>query len=439
MGAALRLRFLTLTLAAGFVLALAMGSADLFGGVAAFAADTTVTVLAGDVSVRHVGADFAAAIDGDVLHEGDTIRTGADGRAVLTYFEGSSVTIEPTSELTIDAVSTASDGGTVVLMTQTFGRTWHVVTKLITGGSRYEVRTPASTASVRGTEFEVDADNDATTVNTTEGTVVQQVADALRPTDVSEVRVPAGTTQTQRRNSAPAPTRAAPNPSRKVTVQVAATNTLVVDPLGRANGITTDGKLVVQTPGAQVRRDGDTIVVTLPNLPDGRLATRVDARDAGDTDDVAVSATIEENGKGLDLQERAKSDGKKKLAGFELARDRSGATETRPLDDSENKTLPEPKVTVQPRTNVAPAATPRPTANATRTPEPTRPVATPSRTDFRTLAPRATESPRPTRSPSADVDRTLTTTVTKHVDSARELVSRLMPSLPTVSRSSRRG
>src|SRR5438874_9451755 len=167
-----------------------MGSADLFGGVAAFAADTTVSVLSGDVSVRHAGAEFAAATDGDVLHEGDTIRTGADGRAVLTYFEGSSVTIEPTSELTIDAVSTASDGGTVVLMTQTFGRTWHVVTKLITGGSRYEVRTPASTASVRGTEFEVDADNDATTVSTTEGTVVQQVADALRPTDVSEVRVP---------------------------------------------------------------------------------------------------------------------------------------------------------------------------------------------------------------------------------------------------------
>src|SRR5438045_9188301 len=157
-----------------------MRSADLFGGAAAFAAVTTVTVLSGDVSVRHAGADFAAAIDGDVLHEGDTIRTGADGRAILTYFEGSSVTIEPTTELTIDAVSTASDGGTVVLMTQAFGRTWHVVTTLITRGSRYEVRTPARTAPVRGTEFQVDADSDATTVSTTEGTVVQQVADALR-------------------------------------------------------------------------------------------------------------------------------------------------------------------------------------------------------------------------------------------------------------------
>src|SRR5438105_3268026 len=275
MGAATRLRFLTLTLAAGFVLALAMGSADVFGGAKAFAAETTVTVLAGDVSVRHAGADFGPASDGDVLKEGDTVRTGADGRAVLTYFEGSTVTIEPVTELTIDAASTVSDGGTIVAMTQTFGRTWHVVTKLITGSSRYEVRTPASTASVRGTEFEVDADSEATIVSTTEGTVVQQVPDPAQPANVAEVRVPAGTTQTQHKNAAPAPAQTAPDPVRKVTVHVGATNGVVVDPVGRANGLTTDGKAVVQTPGAQVRRDGDTIVVTLPNLPDGRVAARI--------------------------------------------------------------------------------------------------------------------------------------------------------------------
>src|SRR2546428_4711786 len=329
-----------------------MGSADLFGGAKAFAAEATVRVLSGQVMVRHAGADFTAAIDGDVLHEGDTIRTGADGRAVLTYFEGSSVTIEPTTELTIDAASTSSDGGTIVGMSQSFGRTWHVVTKLITGSSRYEVRTPASTASVRGTEFQVDADNDSTTVSTTEGTVVQQVGDPAQPASVSEVRVPAGTTQTQPKNAPPAPSRPAPDPVRRVTVQVGATNTLVVDPVGRANGITTDGQLVVQTPGGQVRRDGDTIVVTLPNLPDGRVAANVAAKDENDTDDVTVNATIEETGKGLDLHERAKSDGhKKKVAGFELARDRAGDTETRPPGDDESKTRPEPKGNTGPPTD----------------------------------------------------------------------------------------
>lgn len=430
MGAALRLRFLTLTLAAGFVLALAMGGADVFGGATSLAADTTVTVLSGDVLVRHGAGDFVAVNDGDVLHEGDTIRTGGDGRAVLTYFEGSSVTVEPGTELTIDAASAARDGSTVVLMTQTVGRTWHVVTKLITGGSRYEVRTPASTASVRGTEFQVDADSETTTVNTTEGTVVQQVRDAAQSSTVSEVRVPAGTTQTQRRNAAAAPARTVPEPARKVTVQVGATNTLIVDPLGRANGLTRDGTLVVQTPGAQVRRDGDTIVVTLPNLPDGRVAARVESDDDAD---VAVKTTVEEKGKGVDLQDRAKSDGALgKVAGFELLRDRAGETETRALDDSEKPNLPTPKLNTTRRSNASPATATARATQPTRTATPTRPAATPSRTtSFRTLAPRASETPRPTGSPSADAGQTLRRQVRTHVDTAREFVSRIMPSLPT--------
>ena len=400
MGAALRLRFLTLTLTAGFVLALAMGSADVFGGARALAADTTLTVLAGEVMVRHAGADFAAAIDGDVLRSGDTIRTGGDGRAVLTYFEGSNVTIEPATELTIDATQTTTDGGTVVLMTQTFGRTWHVVTKLITGGSRYEVRTPASTASVRGTEFEVDADTDTTTVNTTEGTVVQQVG-AGTPSS-AEVRVPAGMSQTQRRNAPPAPAHPLADAVRKVTVEVGATNTLVVDPLGRANGLTNNGALVVQTPGAQVRRDGDKIVVTLPNLPDGRITTRVDGDDDGD---VPVKATVEEKGKDLEVQDRATGGGNGKVAGFELARDRNGDTETRALDDAEKVNLPTPKVTML-RSKANPATATARATQPTRTTAPARPVATPSGTaTFRTLAPRAADTLRQTQSPSADMDQ----------------------------------
>lgn len=111
----------------------------------------------------------------------------------------------PNTELAIDATETAPDGGTIVLMTQLVGRTWNVVTKLITGGSRYEIRTPTTTASVRGTKFEVDADADTTTVTTSEGLVVQRVgASGGRVVDVP---VRAGMTQTQRRGVPPAPAR----------------------------------------------------------------------------------------------------------------------------------------------------------------------------------------------------------------------------------------
>src|SRR5205823_6431637 len=73
-----------------------------------------------------------------------------------------------------------ADAPTVIGMMQTLGRTWHVVTKLISGSSRYESRTRSSTAAVRGTIFavdvHVDADGPAATVTTSEGVVVHSAA-----------------------------------------------------------------------------------------------------------------------------------------------------------------------------------------------------------------------------------------------------------------------
>ena len=136
-----------------FLLFTAFGVGGGFGGRALGAA-TTVTIISGDIEVRHgATATFVSATDGEILVAGDVIRSGEGSRAVLTYFEGSTVSIEPNTELVIETASSFTDGSTVVVMQQTFGRTWHVVTKLITGNSRYEVKTPASTASVRGTAF----------------------------------------------------------------------------------------------------------------------------------------------------------------------------------------------------------------------------------------------------------------------------------------------
>lgn len=200
-----RLSIVSVTLT--FVLATVLGATRAAGTTPAMGA--ALSVLMPGVLVSHDGGPFVAAADGEPLREGDSIRTG-EGRAVLTYFEGSTVTIEPQTELSVDATRFAGDGGTIVLMTQLLGRTWNVVTKLITGGSRYEIRTPSTTASVRGTKFQVDAAADATTVSTTEGVVLQRVPELAGRT--VDVPVPAGMTQTQRRGAAPAPV--APLPSR---------------------------------------------------------------------------------------------------------------------------------------------------------------------------------------------------------------------------------
>ena len=333
-----RLRFIVGTVGATFVLAIAFGAMGAVSNAKVFGASTSLTVLSGDVLVRHGAEDFALASDGEVLNEGDTVRTGSGARAVLTYFEGSTVTLEPDTQLTIENSATLADGGTVVVMSQAFGRSWHVVTKLITGSSKYDVKTPASTASVRGTEFEVNSDENATTVSTTEGTVVQNVVD---PTDGHRVNVPvtAGTTQMQTKNENAAAAHAKAAPETKVTVTIETTNGLVVDPVGRANGFTKEGKKVVQTPGAQVARVDGKLVITLPNVPEGVLATRVEKRSDDDDADVNVEAKLETSDGVVDLKDRARSDGTAKTAGFEFKKN-GRKSEGRAVD--ETQALPSP-------------------------------------------------------------------------------------------------
>lgn len=197
------------SLAIVLTLALLFGSsAVLAPEVQAVASISTLSSVSGEVLIRSGSEEFVAARVGQVLIAGDTVRTNPGARAEITYFEGSTVRLEPATEVVIEALASTSDGGSVVAVWQVAGRTWHVVTKLITGGSRYEVRTPSSTASVRGTVFAVDVGVDASgptaTVTTSEGMVLH-VADAL-----GAVRVGAGEQSIAFAGRPVQPARAAP-------------------------------------------------------------------------------------------------------------------------------------------------------------------------------------------------------------------------------------
>jgi len=288
-----RLRRVVAIVVLGFLLFMAFGVGGGFGNRALGAA-TTVTVISGDIQVRHgATGSFVTATDGEILTAGDTVRTGEGARAVLTYFEGSTVSVEPNSELTIEAASSFTDGSTVVVMQQHFGRTWHVVTKLITGNSKYEVKTPASTASVRGTAFLVDSDAGQTVVTTTEGTVVARVADSERSGQTVDVPVPAGKAHEQKKNARPAPAAEAPQPERTLTLTLDEQNSLVVDSQGPANGIDRNGKLRMETPGAQLFRKDGKLQVVLPNVPDGLLEALVRKAGGGEVD---VQTTVADKG-----------------------------------------------------------------------------------------------------------------------------------------------
>lgn len=348
-----------------------------------------LTVISGDVQTRFGASGFASATDGAVLYVGSTVRTSSDARAVITLFEGSTIELEPASDITIEEATTRSSS-TIVQLAQSVGRSWHVVTHLTTADSRYEVRTPAATASVRGTAFEVAVDDglngSSTTVTTTEGRVA--TADAAAS---SEVLVTADQTTTVLANAAPEPPRSAPEAQRVVSVAVMSESALVVDPLGRTNGFK-NGKVFAQTPGARVRTQDGTIVVTMPNVPDGVFATTVAAGTSA-----TVTTTVSDKGEEpVTVTSAVEGSGTSTTSGVEL-RKGSDKPRMRSLTSDETQKLSDakfsPKSKVQPTTKSTPGAAAA-QAIARNTPAPVKKndaIAQPPAT------PRRTPSPAPTR------------------------------------------
>lgn len=167
-----------------------------------------LTVFSGEVRVRAAGGVFTHATDGAVLYVGSTVRTGADARAILTLFEGSTLELEPASDTTIEEATRS--GSTIGQLALSFGRGWHVVTHLTSADSRYELRTPAATASVRGITFEVVADDLLAGPTMTLTTIESRVATA----DVATTRLVTPPQTAVPADSAPEPTRSAPSAER---------------------------------------------------------------------------------------------------------------------------------------------------------------------------------------------------------------------------------
>ena len=144
------------------------------------AASTVLTILNGSASVARGAAEFAAAVDGDLLTGGDRVRTADASHAVITFFDGSTIEIEPASMVTVDTATSNANGSITISITQTLGRTWTSVQKLTHVDSRFDLKTPTTTAVVRGTGFITTvAPTGETTLQTSEGIVA--VSSQVRP------------------------------------------------------------------------------------------------------------------------------------------------------------------------------------------------------------------------------------------------------------------
>ena len=379
---------LLLGLTAAFALVMT-GAIALMFPTQALGSSSTLEVLDGAVAVSRDGSTFAMGQDGDMLQEGDVIRTGEGAHAVLTFFDGSVIELEPDSEIRVETLQATTAGDLLMTMQQTIGRSWHVVSRTLSPNSKYEVRTPAATAAVRGTAFLVTVTpHGFANVQTTDGVVGMTGGG-------QEVLVPAGFQSSVPPGGVPEPTTAAPPPPAVVRIVLDPTpNAAVVDAFKRTVGVI-NGFPIRYIPGSTVALIDGKLVITIPNPTLGRLDTHVQPADPNDlvvnvnvqvqVGDVVVGNVIERRGVGANGVAKG---------GVVLT-----TTGTVLLPDSDVKTSEDPRIGRLP-----PPPPSGPTLVARATPGPTMIVTPPpsfvSRVAFdpRVTLATATPTPAPTTS-----------------------------------------
>jgi hypothetical protein len=175
------------------------------------------------VTLAHPDGSFDEVTAERIIRSGDTVATDGTGRAVVTYADGSTALLEENSVLTIEFVQTTA-GDYVIRMQQTLGRVWYAVTRAVTLGSRYEVRTAGMASVIRA-----GSDSSVTVTPTGETTVVTISGNVDTSAGGVDVSVPAGSSTTvSGPGTAPsantlAPNMPAPTPTSTATPAPAAT------------------------------------------------------------------------------------------------------------------------------------------------------------------------------------------------------------------------
>ena len=124
------------------------------------ATEVRLSAWSGDVSWSAANGAPIAPSAGAVLTTGARLRTGPDASATLVFEDGSRVLVLADSELAITQAARYVAGGPMVQLQLLRGNLENLVTPHPDRPGRFEIRTPAAVAAVRGTVFRVGATND---------------------------------------------------------------------------------------------------------------------------------------------------------------------------------------------------------------------------------------------------------------------------------------
>jgi hypothetical protein len=103
----------------------------------------TLTVLSGDVShVTASGREPRRVVQGVDLAEGERVVTRASGRALITFLDGTTVTVEPGSDVTVRRIDVQNPQATSIRLLASVGTIWARIASVV--GARSTVSVESS-------------------------------------------------------------------------------------------------------------------------------------------------------------------------------------------------------------------------------------------------------------------------------------------------------
>ncbi|MFC1982945.1 FecR domain-containing protein [Chloroflexota bacterium] len=152
---------------------IASGVINLWSPIPVLAHPCTLSTLSGNVERKAKASDgWTAGIDGTVLKTGDYVRTDEHSHALLTFFDGSTVKLEPESTVEIVEVEYDRQQNTNIVVRQLGGVIWNHIEAPLAGRFQFRVNTPSAEVSALGTSFTVDvSESGSTKVIAVEGNV----------------------------------------------------------------------------------------------------------------------------------------------------------------------------------------------------------------------------------------------------------------------------
>jgi type II secretory pathway pseudopilin PulG len=171
-----------------FILSLAIPSL-LNSGNTALAQETLrvakILETQGEVKVFRGGGEKSfAAYKGMGLTQGDTIKTGSNGKVTLEVNEDKEMKIGANTQLMIsELVQSLRNNADKSSFNLKAGQVYTKVKSQLSPGAKYEIRTPTAVMGVRGTQFFVSLSNGVAEVITLEGQVVVTVSQPVTGPD----------------------------------------------------------------------------------------------------------------------------------------------------------------------------------------------------------------------------------------------------------------